>query len=214
MKQTTRLFTFFSIVCVFGLLICGTAAAAHDTANHTYDINLNNITILKNDSNDSLDIIEPVGSGGEQKIAENIPLNTEITIVGNSETTNVININGYGLPADTQLTVRIKDVNINGSAQGRAAISLVGGVNVKLILDGENNVLKSGIEGSAGQDGLEVPEDCRIEIIQSQQNQNENKNQTDPGKEPAVPGLSIIFSIAAIAGLVGISAYQKRKNNK
>jgi Uncharacterized protein conserved in archaea len=214
MKQTTRLFTVISIVCLFGLLICGTAAAAHDTANHTYDINLNNITILKNDSSNSLDIIEPAGVGGEQKIAENIPLNTEITIIGNSETTNVININGYGLPADTQITVRIKDVNINGSAQGRAAISLVGGANVKLILDGEKNVLKSGTDSTAiaGQEGLEVPEDCRIEIIQSQPNQNEN--QTDPEKDPAVPGFGIIFSIAAVAGLIGIGAYQKRKNNK
>ena len=169
MRRTERFLIILSMTLLIGLFMCGSALAAHDAANNKFDINADNITITRNttsglDIKNNTHVLKTIQSSGT-----GFP---EITIFGDAtETSNVVIIDGTGL-SSALITVKINDVNISGergSNLGVSAFSLKNGANVKLIVEGNQNILKGGMQSAdhEGMAGLEVPADCQIEITSS-----------------------------------------------
>ena len=160
MKHTARLLTILSILCLFGLFICGTALAIHDPSNNIYDISVENITISKNSGSTALNVTGSLGG----VLSDSISYTDVITIIdsANAETDNVIVINGTDL-AGTLINIRIENLNINSS--NGAAFSLTNTANVSLTLSG-TNTLKSGTDTTDvfGYAGLVVPLNCVLLI--------------------------------------------------
>ena len=212
MKQITHFLMLFSIVCLLGLLTCGTVLAA----GHEYKINDGNITIKLNETNTGINITY----GSTPVTISDIPLTQEITIFGDgSETTNIVVVDGKNTDPAPQINITVRNVNINGTLQGKSAFALQNKANVKLILTGTENVLNDGINGGAGQTGLNVPDNCLIKIVDSTENHTYNSNQSNPN-ESELSVLSMIWITACwilIAVLVGgriIWKHEKKKKNK
>ncbi|WP_318785675.1 hypothetical protein [Methanimicrococcus hacksteinii] len=133
-------------------LLTGTAAA-----DDPFDISEGDILIKKGDSLNFLNVI--VGSNAPASV----PIGGTINIIGTSMTNTVV-VDGTDLDEfDTDLvTIEINNLEITSTT--RSAFSLQNGANVKLILSGENILTGGTAANYAGQAGLEVQEDCSLEI--------------------------------------------------
>ena len=155
MKQATHFLVIFSIICLLSLLTCGTALA--DEIDLT--INTGNITITVTDTNE----MKIAQDGGFTYLNEEISstvINISQTGVGSLGSS--ISIIGNGVLTTDPIQIKIQNLNL--APTDASPIALKNNANVKLILDGDDNVLKGGAIGAAGLAGINIPEDCEILI--------------------------------------------------
>ncbi|WNY22906.1 hypothetical protein MmiHf6_01980 [Methanimicrococcus hongohii] len=158
-KAKNRLFSrlpiFLGIVLVLLVLGLGTAAASNE-----FDITNGNITIVKVQDEDKLNIGY---NDGEHDIIAYVSISEIITITqSNSEKTSfiiVVDTTGFSNPPEIQ--IKLDGVNISNSTS--SAMSLKGGASFRVILSGDN-FLTGGVLNGAGQAGLEVSPDSKLTI--------------------------------------------------
>ena len=157
MKQRTRLLTLFSIVCLLGLLTCGSATAT----DIPLVINNGNITITATDEN-NIQVVQENGNSANYAIADTVIVISQ-TNSATALTDRIIRVDSGNIVTTNPIQIQIQNLNLSPAAT--SPFALTNGANVKLILDGTNNVLQGGTNSNrAGQAGLNVPEGCEILI--------------------------------------------------
>jgi len=157
MKQMARLFLIFSIACLFCLLMCGTALAIE------YDVVIDggDIVIAVNPDGTTMDITQGGVPFQQNVLIDSTLINISQTSSG--ELNNFISIVGDGTLTTDPIQIIIQNLNLSSS--DNSPFNLTAGANVKLILDGNNNVLEGGVNtDSEGYAGLHVPADSKILI--------------------------------------------------
>ena len=207
----TRLLMILSIICLLGLLTCGTALADIDlTIDNAYN---GNITITVNSGGTTVDI-EQVG----QTTLTNVPISELITIsqTNPSILENTIFVVGNNVLTADPIQIKIQNLRIGAINPAypytfyESPFALTNNANVKLILGGDNNVLQGGTIASgpgdgSGQAGLNVPAGSKIWITSEGTAQ---KKLTATGGRGSVggAGMAVMATITPTAALAKAAA--------
>ena len=178
MKQISRFLTLFSIVCLLGLLTGGTAMAVEVPLT----INNGNITIIVTDA-ENIEVAQDGAGSVPYAIADTTIVINQTNPV-TALTNRIILIDGGNIVTTNPIQIKIQNLNL--SPTGSSPFALTNGANVKLILDGDNNVLKGGraSTNSVNKAGLNVPEGCEIWIT----SENDKKKLNATGSSSSTSG--------------------------
>ena len=124
MKQL-RLLTLFSIVCLLGLLTCGSATAT----DIPLVINNGNITIIAIDAT-TIQVAQESGSSNPYEIADTVIVISQ-TGSATALTDRIIRVNGGNIVTTNPIQIQIQNLNL--SPAETSPFALTNKANVKLI---------------------------------------------------------------------------------